>query len=422
MLQLQAGCVASGYRPARLLLGITAVLVFLSSFGQWSQAQTYQVLHNFTGGQDGGQPAAGPTLDTHGNLYGTAFFGGDQNGCAGGCGIVYKLTLHSSSWVLTPLYPFTGAGDGALPYYGALALGPDGTPYGTTSAGGVGEAGVLFNIRPRPTICSAVNCPWLDKTIHQFGSGNDGRQPTSGVVFDAAGNLYGTTYHGGTTDNGTIYEASLSGQTWTVTVIYNFGGGNDGGNPVPCVTLDSAGNLYGTTYDGGTSGFGTVFKLSHSGSGWTKTVLYNFQNGSDGRAPSGGVVLDQAGNLYGSTTFGGSNGGGTIYELSPNGGNWTLTTLYSFSGVAGPYNTFTMDANGVIYGTTYRDGANQAGSVFKLTQSNGSWTFTNLHDFTGGIDGGFSTGSVAVNAQGDIFGTASSGGSSGQGVLFEITP
>jgi uncharacterized repeat protein (TIGR03803 family) len=188
------------------------------------------------------------------------------------------------------------------------------------------------------------------------------------------------------------------------------------------VTLDSAGNLWGTTYAGGTSGFGTVFRLTRSGGVWTKTVLYNFTNGSDGRAPSGGVVFDQAGNLYGSTVFGGANGGGTVYELSPVGGSWTLTTLYSFSGVAGPYNTLTMDANGVLYGATYRDGANQAGSVFKLTQSNGNWTFTGLHDFTNGNDGGFPTSSVAVDSHGDIFGTASSGGSAGEGVVFEITP
>jgi uncharacterized repeat protein (TIGR03803 family) len=162
--------------------------------------------------------------------------------------------------------------------------------------------------------------------------------------------------------------------------------------------------------------------LTHAGGGWTETVLYKFQNGADGRAPSGGVVFDDAGNLYGSTTFGGANGGGTVYELSPSGGNWTLTTLASFSGIAGPYNNLTMDAAGNLYGTTYRDGADLAGTVFKMTKSNGVWTLTDLHDFTGGDDGGYPSSSIAIDTHGNIFGTASSGGTGGQGVAFEITP
>ena len=151
-------------------------------------------------------------------------------------------------------------------------------------------------------------------------------------------------------------------------------------------------------------------------------MIYNFQNANDGRAPTGGVIFDQVGNLYGGTVFGGVNSGGVVYEPSPSGGNWTLTTLYSFSSVAGPYNTLTFDASGNLYGTTYRDGAELAGSVFKLTQSGGNWTFTDLHDFTDANDGGYPTSSVAVDAHGDVYGTASSGGSSGQGVVFEITP
>ena len=296
MRQFQAGCFASARRLARALLAITAAFLFVSSLSHTAQCQTYSVIYNFTNGRDGAQPAAGPTLDRGGNLYGTAFYGGNQN-CASGCGIVYKLVQHSGSWAFNPLYAFTGQGDGALPYYGALALGPDGTPYGTTYAGGIGNGGVIFNLKPRPANCPTTACFWIDSTVHQFGNGNDGYGPTSGVVFDAAGNMYGTTYHGGASNNGAIYEATRSGGVWTETVIYSFAGGNDGANPVPCVTLDSAGNLWGTTYAGGTSGFGTVFRLTRSGGVWTKTVLYNFTNGSDGRAPSGGVVLDQAGNL-----------------------------------------------------------------------------------------------------------------------------
>ena len=413
---------ASAQRPTSLVFALVAIFFLVASLSHSAQSQTYSVIHNFTGGQDGGQPAAGPTLDPSGNLYGTTFYGGNPNDCAGGCGAVYKLTHRNSSWVLSPLYAFTGGDDGAYPDYGALTLGPDGAPYGTTSSAGLDESGTVFSVRPHATACPSIICPWMETTVHQFGTGNDGLQPLGGVVFDAAGNLYGTTYLGGTSGMGTVFEATRSGQSWTETVIYNFAGGSDGANPVAGLTFDSAGNLYGTTYSGGANGWGTVFKLSPSGSGWTKTVIYNFQNANDGRAPAGGVIFDQAGNLYGGTVFGGANSGGVVYELSPSNGSWTLTPLYSFSGVAGPYNKLTFDASGSLYGTTYRDGANLVGSVFKLTQSDGNWTFTDLYDFTGANDGGYPTSSVAVDVHGDVYGTASSGGTIGQGVVFEITP
>lgn len=421
-MQHHAGCFALAQRSAKMAFALVAAFFLVASLSYPAQSQTYAVLHNFTGGQDGGQPAAGPTLDASGNLYGTTFNGGNQNGCASGCGGVYKLMHRNSSWVLSPLYSFTGAGDGALPDYGAVTFGRDGTVYGTTSSAGLDESGTVFNLRPRATACASILCPWTDTTVHQFGTGNDGLQPLGSVVFDAAGNMYGTTYLGGTAGMGTVFEATRSGQNWTESVIYNFAGGSDGANPVAGLIFDTGGNLYGTTYSGGANGWGTVFKLSPSGSGWTKTILYNFQNANDGRAPAGGVIFDQAGNLYGGTVFGGANSGGVVYELSPSGGNWTLTTLYSFSGVAGPYNKLTFDDSGNLYGTTYRDGADLAGSVFKLTQSGGNWTFIDLYDFTGANDGGYPTSSVAVDAQGVVYGTASSGGNKGQGVVFEIAP
>jgi uncharacterized repeat protein (TIGR03803 family) len=205
-------------------------------------------------------------------------------------------------------------------------------------------------------------------------------------------------------------------------VVYSFAGGTDAVNPVAGVTVDAAGNLYGTTSFGGANGDGAVYKLSRSGSGWTESVIYSFQGANDGQAPVGGVILDQAGNLYGTTFLGGLNGGGTVYKLSPSGGGWTLTTLYSFSGGGGPYNFLTFDSHGNLYGTTNRDGAFGDGSVFKLTPNGSGWTFADLYDFTNGNDGGFPYGGVAVDANGDVFGTTSSGGSSNQGVVFEITP
>ena len=152
-------------------------------------------------------------------------------------------------------------------------------------------------------------------------------------------------------------------------------------------------------------------------------MLYNFQGLNDGQNPVGGVILDGAGNVYGGTFDGGVNGGGTVYELSPSAGGWTFTTLYSFTGgYGGPYNKLTFDAKGNLYGATEGEGAHGSGSVFKLTRANGTWTLTDLYDFTGGTDGGVPYGSLAVDAKGNIFGTASLGGSKNQGVVFEITP
>jgi len=187
------------------------------------------------------------------------------------------------------------------------------------------------------------------------------------------------------------------------------------------VTVDAAGNLYGTTSLGGEFGNGIVYKLTKSDSGWTQTVLYAFQGGSDGANPVGGVILDAAGNLYGGTLFGGTGGGGVVYELSPAGAGYTLTTLHSFDTFYGPYNNLTL-ANGSLYGTANMDGANGMGSVFKLTPSAGGWTFTDLHDFAGGADGTLPYGAVAVDANGNVFGTVAAGGTLNQGLIFEITP
>jgi uncharacterized repeat protein (TIGR03803 family) len=228
---------------------------------------------------------------------------------------------------------------------------------------------------------------------------------------------------GGANGNGTVWEAMRSGYKWLERVIYSFGTGTDAINPAAGVTVDAQGNLYGTTPAGGDFGNGAVYKLSRTASGWTESVLYSFQGPNDGQNPVGGVILDSAGNLYGTTFDGGVNGGGTVYQLSPSTTGWTFTAIYSFvGGYGGPYNKLTLDDSGNIYGFTNGEAANGFGSVFKLTPSNGSWTYTDLYDFTNGSDGGLPYGSVAVDANGNVFGTASSGGSLNQGVVFEITP
>jgi len=405
MLQAEAVC-----HPVRRRLNLApfillAVVVFLASAYKPAQSQTYTVIYNFTGkGNDGATPYGGPILDGSGNLYGTTYLGGRY-----GAGSVYRLSPNGSSWTYRSLYSFKAGADGSGPGFGSLAMGPDHSLFGTTEGGG--NFGTAF------VVCA---CPGREAVLHSFGTGTDGAQPIGGVVLDAAGNVYGSTSLGGDYQNGTVFEAKRSGHTWTESVIYSFTGGTDAVNPVAGVTLDSRGNLYGTSSFGGANGVGAIYKLSHPNSGWKETILYNFQGLDDGQNPVGGLVLDSSGNLYGTTFDGGLNGGGTVYKLSHNG---TFTTLYSFSGgYGGPYNKLTLDGNGNIYGFTNGDGANGLGSVFKLAPTNGTYTFTDLHDFAGGIDGASPYGSVAVDGNGNVFGTAAVGGSQNQGIVFEITP
>jgi uncharacterized repeat protein (TIGR03803 family) len=412
MSQQEADCRALARRSTVVPFILVAVFLFLAIVSQPAQAQTYKVIHNFTDiGTDGATPYGGPVLDASGNLYGTTYLGGKY-----GNGSVYQLSPSGSDWNYSSLYSFNNLPDGAGPAFGSLAIGPNGALFGTTEGGGY--FGTAFEIAS-PEVSASKG---KEVQTHIFGLGTDGAQPIGGVVFDSAGNFYGTTSLGGAYGNGTVFEEKRSGSWWTESVIYSFTGGNDGTNPPAGVTVDAHGNLYGTTSFGGAHGVGVVYELSPSGSGWTQTVLYTFRGRRDGQYPVGGVVLDQAGNLYGTTFDGGVNGGGTVYELSPSGTGWKFTTLHSFSGAyGGPYNKLTL-ANGNIYGFTEAEGANGLGSVFKLSPAKRGWTFTDLYDFVGGSDGAQPYGSVAVDSDGNVFGTANTGGSWNQGVVFEITP
>lgn len=401
MLENQPGCFAIARRVTVIVFALIAAFLIITSLSQQAQSQTYKVIHSFAV-SDGASPYAGPTLDASGNVYGTTYLGGST-----GNGSVYKLSPRGSSWAFRSLHSFTAGGDGSGPGFGSLAI-RRGALFGTTEGGGY--FGTAFEVWHAGA--------WKEAVVHSFGTGQDGAQPLNGVTFDATGNFYGTTSLGGAYGNGVVFEGKRSGKKWTESVIYSF----TDANPVAGVTFDTHGNLFGTTSFGGSSGDGVVFKLSRSGSGWKETVLYTFQGGNDGQHPVGGVILDQSGNIYGSTFQGGASGGGTVYKLSHSGKGWTLTTLYSFSGGAGPYNKLTFDAKGNLYGSTNGDGANGFGSVFKLTPGKGGWTFTDLYDFTDGSDGGLPYGSVAVDTHGNIFGTTAVGGSDNQGVVFEITP
>ena len=323
------------------------------------------VLYNFTSGSDGSQPHGALVRDADGNLYGTTSQGGGS-GCApyNGCGTVFKLDPTGTE---TVLYRFTGGADGEFPS-GSLVRDPAGNLYGTTIDGGSSDFGTVFKLDTTGT-----------KTVlHSFTGYPDGNWPWAGLVRDAAGNFYGTTTSGGTGcatyGCGTVFKLDPNG---VETVLYSFAGGvDDGRSPQAELIRDAAGNLYGTTYAGGggvcPNGCGTVFKLDMAG---TETVLHRFRKNPDARSPAAGLIRDAAGNLYGTTYYGGgghscSDGCGTVFQLDPSG---TATLLYSFTGRTDgkfPYAGLVRDSAGNLYGTTTYGGygGNPGhGTVFKLS-------------------------------------------------------
>jgi uncharacterized repeat protein (TIGR03803 family) len=281
--------------------------------------------------------------------------------------------------------------------------------------------------RPLPKTALA---PWNETVLYRFTGGSDGAEPLGDLTLDMAGNIYGSALSGNNF-YGVIYELMPSGGGWTETVLYRpQNDGRQGINPHDGPIFDSSGNLYGTFSAGGPNNAGTAYQLSPSGPGWVEHTLYTFSGGSDGGRPWGGLTMDTSGNLYGATSAGGAGGGGTVFELTPSGGGWTFNTLQSFSGSGGepgPLARLTMDATGNLYGTTNADGAHRCGSVFKLTPSSGSWTFTSLHDFTCGSDGSGTSSTLVFDANGNLYGTTYAGGDlsqcgrTGCGVVFEIT-
>jgi uncharacterized repeat protein (TIGR03803 family) len=431
----------------------TVLLVTTIMAAPAAQAQTLNVVHTFTGTPDGAGPVAGLTLNASGRLYGTTEYGGNSRGCDSSCGTVFKATSAGSGWVETPIYKFTGVPDGANPT-ARVITGPDGALYGTTSFGGSGACeigsggcGTVFKLQPPPTACASLLCPWVETILYSFTSFADGAWPEAEVVFDQAGNIYGSTGTGG---NGSCSHGSYSGcgtvfklthnsdGSWSKSTIHSFQGGATDGVGPSALVVDQSGNIYGTTSggglecsDGGTCGL--VFKLTPTGSGWTEAILHFFTGASDGYDPYSGLIFDRAGNLYGTASAGGQgidSGNGTVFELTPEqGGTWNFSVQYTFdyyNNEANGPGPLTMDAAGNIYGASFGGGAYGVGTVYKLTASNGGWTYTTLYSFGfgDGSAGFFPEGRVALDAGGNIYGTASQGPypSPDDGTVFQITP
>ena len=322
------------------------------------------------------------------------------------------------------LYSFSGGSDGANPA-GALVADKAGNLYGTTSQGGSSNCtagcGIVFELTPPATRGGM----WSETVLCRFTGGSDGAAPESNLTFDAAGNLYGTTAGGGGASHaGTVFELappSTKGGAWTEKVLYSFAGGSDGESPVAGLVLDAAGNLYGTTFFGGTTNAGTVFQLmppATEGGAWTEKVLHTFGRGNDGLDPQAGLIVDNRGALYGTTIT------GTVFKLAPPA--WSEKVLFNFTGGGsnGSWPCAPISRQGSLYGLTRLGGSqSNTGTAFQLSPaSGGAWTETTLYSFTGGDDGGEPCGTLIFDQAGNLYGTASGNGQNIPGTVFKLTP
>lgn len=416
---------------------VLIILAALCVSGTDATAQIPTVLHEFVDNDaDGYYSYSGLVFDASGNLYGTTSEGGTHTNCGGeniGCGTVFELSpAVGGGWSETILHDFDFNGtDGTYPY-SAVVFDAAGNLYGTTAGGGTGtcnsgedSCGTVFELTPDG------DGGWREKILHNFGSTNtDGVTPIGGLTFDAAGNLYGTTSQGGIYNVGTVFELRPgAGGRWFEKVLHTFKN-EDGELPRGNLIFDAAGNLYGTANAGGAKGGGTVFELSPTSDGeWKAKVLHAFV-GPNGYGVSGGVIFDNAGNLYGTSEAGGANHRGTVFELTPTAsGPWTETILHSFdqdgTDAYQPEAGLIFDAQGNLYGTSFWGGAacstkEGCGTVFKLTPSSGGNWTETLYDFDC-TNGSAPYGGLIFDTKGNLYGTTTECPSQ-YGTVFELTP
>jgi uncharacterized repeat protein (TIGR03803 family) len=393
-----------------------------------ASAQTIKVLHDFGVTASDGNLPSGPLLkDSAGNLYGMTSAGGAHN-----LGTVYRLSPTSiGGFRETILHSFAGgSADGAFPE-GPLVRDSAGNLYGVTSVGGIRATvcnfsagpgcGVVFKLTPTST------GQWAEAVLHRF-TGTDGGNSLAGLVRDSKGNFYGATSAGGSKGLGTVYKLSHTSTGWKETVLHSFTGNSDGAAPFmfeTALTLDGLGNIYGSTYQGGAASAGIVFELIPQTSGaWTEKILYTFQGGADGLEPLCGVILDKSGNVYGTTLKGGTQiGSGTVFKLTAANG-YAKTIVHDFNVFTDPAkeapHTLLFDANGNLFGTTEY-------ALYKLTPGSSGWSETALWVFDNSQDQGANTvyEPAMMDAQGHFWGATLWGGQAGSttgGVAWEIIP
>lgn len=371
-------------------------------------------------GRDGERSQSGLISDGKGNLYGTAPEGGN-NGCRNGCGVVFELSpAAGGGWTQTVIYAFKGGTTDTSAPSTDLIFDAHGNLFGGSNA-----TPAIYELTP------GADNTWSEKVV--FSLTSLGSQPGSHLAFDSKGNLYGSLFQSG---DGAVFQLTpQSSGSWTGGLIYSFTGTNsDGNRPFGGVVLDSEGNVYGTTQEGGTKNEGTVYKLTPKGSGFTESIIFNFTGypSGTGSFPLAPLMIDPSGNLYGTTSNGNANSnGGVVFKLSESAGTWTETVLYSFG--SSPDGTFpngvVFDAKGNLYGTASEggNGCNYPGCgiVYKLTpRKSGAWLETILHNFESSTDGSGPSASVYIDGStGDLYSTTIVGGGRyGYGTVFQIVP
>ena len=455
--------------PILSRIGLLIAVAILVAIPASAQQFTFHALHDFVG-SDAASPFGNLISDSAGNIYGVAAGGGIQNsaGCSGAqfiettyCGAVFQLTKTASGYTFHILHQFTGGSDGGSPFAG-LTLDSAGNLYGTAAFGGSCPSafgcGVVYELSP------TTSGPWTETVLYSFQGGDDGGSPESQMVFDSAGNLYGTTEGGGSgfcglgAPCGLVFELSpTESGPWIETVLYSFSSLSDGMEPQGPLVRDVDGNLFGTTPIGGSVGnncgyphygCGTVFKIFHTAWGWEKATLYTFLGGTDGAAPRGGVTLESTGHLYGTAEQGGNPNGcvnnqnpgcGVVFELrrAVGGGIWAQQVIATFEpdadgnpGPTGgsPAGSLVFDSAGNIYGTVSQGGVRGSGVVFKLSKSTATkWNETELYSFNRGGQGAGPVSNILMDPTGDLFGTTIAGGKTSDqycsgtcGLVFEL--
>jgi uncharacterized repeat protein (TIGR03803 family) len=406
---------------SRVLAVVTVTLIITVVLTSSAWAATEQVLHSFTGGSDGQVPSEGLIWDHAGNLYSATWYGGT------GCGVVFQLVPNGDgTWTENVLHNFKGGRDGCYPEWGSLTFDSVGNLYGTTSEGGEHGLGTVFEL----TANSHGN--WTKTVLHNFKE-REGGYPVTTLLFDATGNIYGTTNVYSPLAGGTIFKMTPGSKNhWTFQVIHEFPRTQKGFYPETGLMPGPDGAYYGTTHDENDPDdcyfCGTVYKLtSTSGGKWVYEVIHPFSGNEGGADPGvGQPVFDSQGNLFGPVVYQGAYGYGLIYELTPvAGGQWTFQVLYQFTGLddgGNPLSGLMSDGLGNWYGTASSGGAYGYGVVFKLTPNqDGTWTESVVYDFAGS-DGASPGAALLSDPAGNIYGVTTGGGAYGYGTVYEITP